>query len=189
MELHHSWKNYSSQEQKVLETFNTRLSSHSLHQGSYKTKWTYEEATTSEKLCSFNKEEFERLFGVDGVLDDISLGESICVLFVSWQNSRKRMMALTSPSALVKVSLAFLVCCGHPQKGHAWAVWRPADSGQHPWLYIFWVPCCKCDIGRQHSPLPDWCHWVVFTWEHRVLHQVLWVLKARLSLSGHQGPW
>ena len=36
--LHYSGNNYSSQEQGILGTFNTKLSVHSLHQGSYRSK-------------------------------------------------------------------------------------------------------------------------------------------------------
>ena len=83
MEIHHSGNIYSSQEQKVLETFNTRLNSHSLHKGSYRTKQNHEEATASEKLCSFSKEEFERLFGVGGVWMVLALVRASVLSLVS----------------------------------------------------------------------------------------------------------
>ena len=107
----------------MLETFNTRLSSHSLHKGSYRTKQTHEEATTSEKLCSFNKEEFERLFGVGGVLNGDSLCESICVLFGLLTKFKEEVDSFDISISFDEGVLSFLGMLGSSKKAMLWAVW------------------------------------------------------------------
>ena len=107
----------------MLETFNTRLSSHSLHQSSYRTKWTHEETTTSEKLSSFSKEEFEKLFGIGGVLNGVSLCESICALFGLLTKSKEEEDGFDISISFDEGVLSFLGMLWSSPKGHAWAVW------------------------------------------------------------------
>ena len=72
---------YTELEAVLLKKYNTKLTAHSLCQASHSAKRKLEKTMTSEQANSFNKEKFERLFGTCGVLDGVSLGESICALF------------------------------------------------------------------------------------------------------------
>ena len=72
---------YTELEAVLLKKYNTKLTARSLSQGNYRAKRKHKETMASEQANAFNKEKFERLFGVGGALDGVSLDESICALF------------------------------------------------------------------------------------------------------------
>ena len=78
---HYSMLDGAVLEQKLLRTFNIKLSPHSFQQGNYASKRKHEEVVLAEKAKSFQKEEFERLFNTSGILNGVPLGDDVCALF------------------------------------------------------------------------------------------------------------
>ena len=77
MRTHYSMLENAVLEQKLLSRFNIKHSPHSFQQGNYASKRKHDEMMLDEKAKSFQKEEFERLFNTNGILD----GVDICALF------------------------------------------------------------------------------------------------------------
>ena len=120
---HYSMLDGAVLEQKLLRTFNTKLSPHSFQQGNYASKRKHEEVVLAEKAKSFQKEEFERLFNAIGVLDGKPLGDDVCALFGLLAEFKREdpgfcFCVSFDDKGVLKLPWATLVIT----KGNAWAV-------------------------------------------------------------------